>query len=530
MSEVEAQHGRTAAASSTNLTARTASGLSWSYLSVAVLLVTTLAYTAVISRLLGPVAFGLMALANLVVLLTQFFARMGIASALVQKPELTQDDIRAASTSGLVLGAACSAVIWVSAPWISDLFNAPALPDVLRVMAISCVFNGWSMTGLGLLRRELRFRELSVIAVATYVLGYLVVGIGLALAGAGVWSLVAASLAAAITNAIWQYALVRHPVRPVVRLAPYRTMAGYGMRLAGAHLMDYIGGNLDTFTVARIAGTAVLGQYSRAYYLVFQPLVVYISQALTNVLFSSFSRIQADGARLRRAYVSVFSLGCVVLFPLCAGMAVAARELVLVVLGPQWGLAIGLVPWFALAGACHVASQMCQSLAEARADLNRSLAVQVLYIVALGALLLGTLAVRSRGVWVIAAAVAVAELLRYLGYLGLVQRILQLSAAQAARLFAPSAFVSAGTAVAIAGVQRSLSGQLPTFAVLAGEVATGALAVGLCVRFGPVPSTRRELWQRLTASGALGTAEGLRSRLALLFIGPPAPAMTDARQ
>ena len=35
------------------------------------------------------------------------------------------------------------------------------------------------------------------------------------------------------------------------------------------------------------------------------------------------------------------------LFPICAGIAVAAQELVLVVLGPQWHLAVGLVPWFA---------------------------------------------------------------------------------------------------------------------------------------------------------------------------------------
>jgi lipopolysaccharide exporter len=385
------------------------------------------------------------------------------------------------------------------------------------------------MTGLGLLRRELRFRELSVIVTATYLLGYPVVGIGLALAGAGVWSLVAASLVSAGAQAVWQYLLVRHPVRPVLRREPYRMVMSYATRLSGAYVTDYVGGNLDQFTVGRIAGTAVLGQYSRAYYLVFQPLVVYISQALTSVLFSSLSRIQEDSARLRRAYLSVFSLSCVALFPLCAGIAVAAREIVLVVLGSQWSLAIGLVPWFALAGGCHVASQMCQSLAEARAELNRSLAVQVAYIVTLAALLVVALAFRSRGVWVIAAAVAAAEFLRYLGYLGLMRRILQLSAAQMARLHAPSAFVSIAAALAIAGVQRSLSGRVATLAVLAGEVVAGALAMGLSIRFGPLRSMRRELWQRLTAAGALGTAEGLRSRLAPFLIGPPAPEMTDAR-
>ena len=79
-------------------------------------------------------------------------------------------------------------------------------------------------------------------------------------------------------QAVWQYAVLRHPLRPVLRWQPYQD----GVRLrdpaSGAHLLDYVGGNLDTFTVARIASPAVLGQYSRAYYLVFQPLGNYLAQ------------------------------------------------------------------------------------------------------------------------------------------------------------------------------------------------------------------------------------------------------------
>src|SRR4029453_17225061 len=95
-----------------SLTARTASGLRWSSLGSAALMLANLAYTATISRLLSPAAFGLMALANLVVLFGQFFAHMGISSALVQKPELDKDEIRAASTAGIAFGVACFAVVW----------------------------------------------------------------------------------------------------------------------------------------------------------------------------------------------------------------------------------------------------------------------------------------------------------------------------------------------------------------------------------------------------------------------------------
>lgn len=509
-----------------NLTATTASGLRWSYLSSAGLVIANLAYTATISRLLDPVAFGLMALANLVVLFTQFFARMGLASALVQKPELSKEEIRAASTAGIALGAACFAVVWLLTPAISGVFREPALSPVLRTMGVSFLFIGWSMTGLGLLRRELRFRELLIIEVGTYVLGFLVVGVGLAVLGAGVWSLVAGSLVSTASQAIWQYALLRHPIRPVLDWEPYRALCGYGMTLSGAHLMDYVGSSLGAFAVGRFAGTALLGQYNRAFYLVFQPLSNYLAQALTSVVFSSLSLIQDDTARLRRAYLGGLSLGGMVLFPICAGMAVAAPELVLVVLGPQWDLAAAIVPWFALAGGCNVVSKFSQSLAEARAELSRSLVVQGTYVLALGALLMLVLGFRSRGVWMFAAAVAVGELLRYLGYLGLMRCILGLSTAQVGLSHAPAAFASAGVALAIAVVRTALVGNVPTLGMLVAEVGTGALAFALCIRFCPLPDVRRELRSRLTAAGALGSVGGLRWRLAPLVMGQPDPAAT----
>src|SRR6266540_537637 len=441
-----------------NLTAQTASGLRWSYVGTAALMVANLAYTAIISRLLGPVAFGLMALANLVVLFAQYFVRMGIASALVQRPTLSRDEVRAASTAGLAFGAFCFGAVWLLTPLICGLFHQPALSPVLRVLALSFLPEGWSMTGIGLLRREHRFRELSII-------------------------------------------------------------------MAGAHVMDYVGGNLDTLVVGRFTGTAVLGQYSRGYLLVFQPLGWYLSQALTSVLFTSLSRIQQDTARLRKAFLSVLELVAVLLFPLCAGMAVAAPQLVLVVLGSQWTLVAGLVPWFALAGGCAVVSRFSQSVAEARADLNRSMGVHVIYLVVLASCLALALQFRSRGVWVFAAAVAAGEMLRHLGYLALMRRLVGLEASQVVRSYAPAAFASAGVAVTIAAVQRALAGSLPILLALAAEIAAGALALALCVRFSPIPGIRRELRMRLTVAGALGTVGGMRWRLAPLLLGPHDPAV-----
>ena len=511
-----------------DLAARTASGLRWSYLGQVTLMVANLAYTATVSRLLDPATFGVFALANLVVWFMYFFARMGLASALVQKPELTDDDVRAASTAGIALGLGCFVVVWAAAPVLASVFHTPALTAVMRVLGTGFVFEGWSMTGTGLLLRELRFRELSIITASTYILGYLVTGVTLALAGAGIWSLVVGALVSNGSQAIWQYVKLRHPVRPVAAWAPYASVCGYGIRLSGTHVMDYLCGNLDTLVVARVASSPVLGQYSRGYSLVFQPLGNHVAQASTNVLFSSLSRIQDDLGRLRRVYLGVIMLVAAILFPICAGSSVAARELVLVVIGPQWGLAVGLVPWFALAGGLAVMSKLSRVVAEARAELNRSLAAQGAQLVVLATLLL--LSARAGRLWLFAASVAAGELVRFLGYLGLMRRILALRLPDIAKALVPAVLTSVAAAVAVAGARHGLAGRVPPLGVFAAEMAAGAVALALCLRLGPMAGVREMLGRRLADIGLLGEPGGLRRRLASLVIGPPEPTVTPGRR
>ena len=89
----------------------------------------------------------------------------------------------------------------------------------------------------------------------------------------------------------------------------------------------------------------------------------------------------------------------------------------------------------------------------------------------------------------------------------------------------PAAFGSLGVALAIAATRRALVGQVPTMLVFAAELASGALALMLCIRFCPLPGIRRELRMRLDAAGALGGADGWRRRLAPLVVGRPEPAL-----
>ena len=402
-----------------NLTARTLAGLRWSYLAAGSNAVIQMVYVAIMSRLLSPRDFGLMAIGTLAVNFGFYFSRMGMGQALIQKSEVTEDDVRAATTSGMVLGLVCFTAMWFVAPALASFFDAPAATPLLRAMGATFLINGLAITGQGLLRRELRFREISVITVTTSLM-MLAVGVAMAVAGFGVWSLVGATLVN--TGATWvlQYTRTRHSLKPILAGRSFRDLYSYGVRSSGLRLLEFLGKNLDTFAVGRFASTAALGQYNRAFHLVNLPLSRYLSTSLTSVLFPSFSKVQSSPERLRRAYLSALGVAAVVLLPTAAGMAIAAREIVFVILGDQWGTAVALVPFFALAAALNILSKITELLCEARAELNRTLGLQGAYLLVLAALLF---IARDGEVWAFAAALMVGEILRHAAFLVMLRRL-----------------------------------------------------------------------------------------------------------
>ncbi|MGH3666006.1 MAG: lipopolysaccharide biosynthesis protein [Egibacteraceae bacterium] len=500
------------------LTARTWSGLRWTYLSSVLSGGMQLIYTASTSRLLGPQAFGLMALAQLTVNFSIYFAQMGVGQALIQKPDLTRDDVRAGFTSSVVLGSLVTAVLWLGAPAIAALFDKPDVVGVVRWLSWTFVLTGFGNTARSLLRRELRFRELAIAETAAYLLGYLVVGLGMAVAGYGVWSLVGAVLSANVFGTAFKYALDRHALVPLVHLDPYRRLYGYGARVSVINFLEYWGNNIDTAAVGRYAATAVLGQYNRAFYLVNLPLT-YLTQSLSTVLFSSFSRIQDDRERLGRVYIGVIGVAAALLAPVCIGLGVAAQEVVLVVLGPQWDVAATVVPVLTLAAVWNVLSRFAGIVCEARAELNRKLALQGGYLV----LLVGLMALAvGRDLRFYAGALALGELIRHGLYLRLLRRVIGQPVRRQLRAYLPALFTTAVTVAAIALTRLGLStAGAPVLVVFALELAAGSLALIAAIRLGPVSAMRGELRHRLSSAGVLRRGGGSVSKAAALLVGEP---------
>lgn len=151
-------------------------------------------------------------------------------------------------------------------------------------------------------------------------------GIGAALAGWGVWSLVFQSLAVALVTTVLLWVLSTWRPKWSFRRADLHAIAHYSLNLLGFNIINYFARNADYLLIGRFLGAQALRYYTLAHRIMLYPMQN-ISSVLVRVMFPAFSRLQEQLERFRRAYLRVAASITLVTFPLMMGlMALAAAS------------------------------------------------------------------------------------------------------------------------------------------------------------------------------------------------------------
>lgn len=501
-----------------NLTRHTLKGLQWAYLGSAVGGILQFGMAAALARLLSPSAFGLIALANLFLRFVDYFAKAGVTQAVIQKPTLSSTDIRAAFTLSAGLAAGFSALVFQLSPLVARIVGEPDLAPVLRWLALGLLLQGVGATSIALLRRSLNFRALAVIEVGSYTIGYVGVGLAMAIAGAEVYALVGAMLTQVSIKTIGAYARVKHPLLLTLSRTSHRAILGFGARISVVGFFEFLRSNLDTLALGRWAGATQLGYYNRSKLLAELPSYQ-LMQGLSQVLFPSFSAIQSDPRRLLKAYLSAVGAAAAIVLPLNAGMAMASHDIILVVLGSRWLPAADVLPWLLLASAIALTGHFAGVVAEAQAALNAKMAIS---LGATGMLAVLLFLVRDQSLSAYGAALAATTIAAQLSYIVLISRTLKAPLRVLLRPYGPGLMASILVVVAIGLTRMLLPHEVMTLPLLLLlQVLAGAITLGAAFRVGPLTTVRRDLAQRLHESRLVDSESAGLRRLVSLIVGDP---------
>jgi len=330
-----------------NLTRTAFSALKWNYAGTGVRMGANFAIGIVLASLLGPKPYGQVAIAALVIGFGNLVADIGLGSALIQKEEIGDEDVRFVFTVQVLFAALLVSALWPLTPWIVAFFHQPETVPIVRAMFPMFIFQAFGRTASSLLGRKLQQKRIQTAQLVSYLAGYVCLGIPLAIAGVGAWSLVAAQLVQSLLNAAILYAATLHPIKPL--LWPRNTnLMRFGGKVVGANIFNWWISNADNLTVGRACGVAELGLYSRSFTLVNLPVNALISN-LQAILFPAYSRAQSRSPLIRQTYLASLAIVAMVMLPLFAVIAVIPHAVIGGIYGRRWMAAAPVVVPLALA-------------------------------------------------------------------------------------------------------------------------------------------------------------------------------------
>jgi O-antigen/teichoic acid export membrane protein len=301
---------------------------------------------AILARLLTPEDFGVVSAALVVIGFAAIFSQLGLGPALVQRPNLEPRHVQAAFTGSVGFGLLLGLAIWLAAPVAATFFRIEGIAPVLRVLAWTFPLKGIAVVSESLLQRDMGFRWLANRELASYGLGYGLVGVALAWNGAGVWALVGANMAQAVVNTAL-LVIARPPsVRLRIDWAACRELASFGGGFTAAKIGNRIALQGDNLVVGRWLGAEALGIYGRAYHLMAMPAALF-GDIVDTALFPAMAKVQDQPQRLESAYRRGISLVALVVLPASVVLFTLAPELVYLLLGPKWSSVV--IPFQVLA-------------------------------------------------------------------------------------------------------------------------------------------------------------------------------------
>lgn len=293
-----------------------------------------IAVLPVLARLLGPSAFGLVALAMPLILLANMISDAGLGNALVRKrdssPELESTIFWFSLGTSLGLALIVAALAWP----VSRFMSEPQLAPIIVALTVILPLGGSLSVANARISREGKFSLFAVSdAIASVVSS--AAAIVAALAGAGPWSLVIQQCILWIIKAAWLLPVSGCSPRWICKPALALPYLGFGLNSVGANLADFANKNLPTVVIGSLIGVAAAGHYSMAYQIVRVPELI-ISGPLYLSIFAAVAQWGDD--RVGALPLALRGLRGVVtvLAPLFCGLALIADLLVKLVLGPAW--------------------------------------------------------------------------------------------------------------------------------------------------------------------------------------------------
>lgn len=313
----------------------------------AIRVIANLALTIWLARLLSPDQFGVVAMAAPVTAFALLLQNLSLDQAIVQSRSIEQRTLTTLFWFNLAVTAAVAGAVLLAGAAVGAFYGDVRAGHYVMASSFTVGLAGPALIHNALLNRDLRFGALAVVdlastgvtVVTTIVAAYLL---------RNFWALWIGATAAATVSlgVLWSIHNWRPTGRPAV--GSVGSLFGFAGYLTGFNLVNFFARNADNILIARGWGATAVGNYDRAYKLMFFP-IQNINAPLSRVTLPVLAKIKDNPVQFRRTYMITVRGLIMAVVPGSAVAGATSERLIPFLLGNQWGTATLVFKWLAIA-------------------------------------------------------------------------------------------------------------------------------------------------------------------------------------
>lgn len=371
-----------------SLKAKTVRGTIWSGIDSIAGQGITFLVGLVLARLLTPQEYGLIGYITIIIVILNSIVDSGFSNALIRKKDAGEIDYDTTFIFNMALSLLMAGVMIVTAGPVSRFLNEPGLVPLIRAMSVIVVINAAAIIQRTTLTKRVDFKtQTKVSLISSAASG--AVGIGMALSGMGVWSLVGQQISRQLLNTVFLWVFNRWTPAWRFSWRSFRELFGFGWKLMVSGLLNTVWNEISQIVIGKCYSTATLGQFTRG-----KQFSDIFSTNMTTVIqrvsFPVLSSVQDEQTRLREGYRKIIKVTMLLSFVLMFGLGAVADSLLYVLVGSQWSEAARYLQILVFSACLYPlhAINLNMLQVEGRSDLFLKLEI-VKKIIAIGPILLG---------------------------------------------------------------------------------------------------------------------------------------------
>lgn len=362
--------------SDSSLKNKTFNGMKWGLLDNLANSGITFLVGLVLARILSPTEFGILGIIIIFINLSVVIIDGGFATALIRKPDATQDDYNTVFYVNVLVSVVLIALLCLGADAIAVFFCQPLLSSVLPAMSIILLFNAGSLIQKTILVKRLDFKSQACVSLVSSVVSG-VLGIASAYKGLGVWALAVQQISRQFFMMVGLW-IANHWL-PALRFSiqSFKELFGFGAKLLAANVINSLYKDMFLAVIGKMYTARDLGYYNRAdqFNMIFSNN---FGQIVQKVSLSSLSQVQDNAERLRSAYRKLMRYIGMFAFAAVFGLAAIAKPLIVTLIGEKWLPSVYLLQIMSLYAAIYPLQQLNLNILNVKKRSDRFLKLEII--------------------------------------------------------------------------------------------------------------------------------------------------------